>query len=176
MLKIPACPTITLCKHRRTDGSRRVCSLELPTRGRNPWTIPAVTEVALPMFRDYRTWVYGKSSFDQTHALVFNYVWDLPNLGQRTGNAVLGPDIGSLASVGRHHVRQWLPTRALTTPPPTMPTSREAEMAPGSMSLARPNCPTENAPSAAGSTLQSSAGRPRDILETRPKTCSAVLA
>ena len=45
---------------------------------------------ALPMFRDYRTWVYGKSSFDQTHALVFNYVWDLPNLGQRTGNAVLG--------------------------------------------------------------------------------------
>ena len=44
----------------------------------------------LPMFRDYGTWVYGKSTFDQTHALVFNYVWDLPNLGQRTGNAVLG--------------------------------------------------------------------------------------
>jgi len=32
----------------------------------------------LPMFRNYRTWLYGKSSYDQTHVFVFNYLWDLP--------------------------------------------------------------------------------------------------
>jgi hypothetical protein len=43
----------------------------------------------LPIFRPYRIWSYGKSTFDQTHALVFNFVYDLPKLGQRAGNAVL---------------------------------------------------------------------------------------
>lgn len=34
----------------------------------------------LPMFRDYRTYLYGKLGFDQTHVLVANYLWSLPNV------------------------------------------------------------------------------------------------
>ena len=33
----------------------------------------------LPIYRPYRAWLYGKSSFDQTHVFVFNYTWDLPD-------------------------------------------------------------------------------------------------
>ncbi len=35
---------------------------------------------SLPMFRPPRVWVYGKSTFDQTHVFTLNYVWDLPKL------------------------------------------------------------------------------------------------
>ena len=33
----------------------------------------------LPIYRDIRGYLYGKTSFDQTHMLVFNYLWSLPN-------------------------------------------------------------------------------------------------
>ena len=48
----------------------------------------------LPIYRDYRTWLYGKSSFDQTHVLVFNYVWDIPDLGKRYNNRALSYIVG----------------------------------------------------------------------------------
>ena len=31
------------------------------------------------MYRDTRAYLYGKTSFDQTHMLVINYLWSLPN-------------------------------------------------------------------------------------------------
>ena len=33
----------------------------------------------LPMYTDYRSYLYGKLSFDQTHVLVLNYLYSLPN-------------------------------------------------------------------------------------------------
>jgi hypothetical protein len=42
----------------------------------------------LPMYRDYREYLYGKLGFDQTHMLVFNYLYSLPNLGFLGSNAV----------------------------------------------------------------------------------------
>lgn len=41
----------------------------------------------LPMFRPYRTWLYGKSDYDQTHVFVFNYLWDLPKASSQWNNA-----------------------------------------------------------------------------------------
>jgi hypothetical protein len=32
----------------------------------------------IPMYRPLRVWSYGRSGSDQTHALVFNYMWDVP--------------------------------------------------------------------------------------------------
>lgn len=34
----------------------------------------------LPMFTDYRTYLYGKLGFDQTHVLTLNYLYEIPNL------------------------------------------------------------------------------------------------
>ncbi len=33
----------------------------------------------LPIYRDYRSYLYGKLDFDQTHNLVFNYLYSVPN-------------------------------------------------------------------------------------------------
>jgi Carboxypeptidase regulatory-like domain len=41
----------------------------------------------LPTYQDYRIWNYGKLSFDQTHKLVGNYLWDLPKLSTVVPNA-----------------------------------------------------------------------------------------
>lgn len=43
----------------------------------------------LPLYRPYRTWLYGRAGFDQTHVLVFNYTWDLPRLSNRWNNPVV---------------------------------------------------------------------------------------
>ena len=40
----------------------------------------------VPIFRPYRIWNYGKSSYDQTHVFVVNYLWDLPNAGAKMNN------------------------------------------------------------------------------------------
>lgn len=40
----------------------------------------------LPMFQPYRVWNYGKSSYDQTHVFVLNYLYDLPNVGAKMQN------------------------------------------------------------------------------------------
>lgn len=42
----------------------------------------------LPLYTNYRTYLYGKVPFDQTHVLTFNYVWSLPNAAALGGNAV----------------------------------------------------------------------------------------
>ncbi len=44
----------------------------------------------LPTYQDYRVWAYGKLSFDQTHKLVANYLWEIPNLSKVANNAVSG--------------------------------------------------------------------------------------
>ncbi len=41
----------------------------------------------LPRYRPYRIWNYGKSSYDQTHVMVLNYLWDLPKASARWNNA-----------------------------------------------------------------------------------------
>lgn len=33
----------------------------------------------VPLYRDVRGYLYGKLGYDQTHVLVFNYLWSLPN-------------------------------------------------------------------------------------------------
>jgi hypothetical protein len=43
----------------------------------------------LPTYRDYRIWSYGKLSFDQTHKLVANYLWELPKLSKAVPNPVV---------------------------------------------------------------------------------------
>ncbi|MDX2153177.1 MAG: carboxypeptidase-like regulatory domain-containing protein [Bryobacteraceae bacterium] len=43
----------------------------------------------LPIYRDYRTYLYGKLGFDQTHMFVFNYLYSLPKL-QAVGGHWLG--------------------------------------------------------------------------------------
>lgn len=42
----------------------------------------------LPQYRDYRSYLYGKLSFDQTHMFIFNYLWSVPNVGAFGKNAV----------------------------------------------------------------------------------------
>ncbi len=42
----------------------------------------------LPMYRPYRVWSYGKSSYDQTHVFVFNYLYELPKIGSLMRNGV----------------------------------------------------------------------------------------
>ncbi len=42
----------------------------------------------LPMFRPYRTWLYGKSTYDQTHVFVLNYLWDLPKASAQWNNVL----------------------------------------------------------------------------------------
>jgi len=42
----------------------------------------------LPMFLNYRDYLYGKLGFDQTHVFVFNYLWSLPNAEMFRGNKV----------------------------------------------------------------------------------------
>jgi hypothetical protein len=42
----------------------------------------------LPIYRDYRSYLYGKLGYDQTHVLVLNYLYSLPNLSALGGNAV----------------------------------------------------------------------------------------
>ena len=43
----------------------------------------------LPLYRPYKAWLYGKSSFDQTNVLVFNYTWDLPKASQRWDHPII---------------------------------------------------------------------------------------
>jgi Carboxypeptidase regulatory-like domain len=40
----------------------------------------------LPIYRDYRTYLYGKLGYDQTHVFVANYLYSLPNLSVFQGN------------------------------------------------------------------------------------------
>ena len=35
----------------------------------------------LPRYRDYRSYLYGKLGYDQTHIFVANYMWSVPNAG-----------------------------------------------------------------------------------------------
>ncbi|MEP7366607.1 MAG: hypothetical protein ABI972_25395, partial [Acidobacteriota bacterium] len=42
----------------------------------------------LPIFRPYRIWNYGRSTYDQTHVFVFNYLWDLPKASTHWNNMV----------------------------------------------------------------------------------------
>jgi hypothetical protein len=42
---------------------------------------------ALPIYRDYRSYLYGKTGFDQTHVLVLNYLYSLPNANLFGNNA-----------------------------------------------------------------------------------------
>lgn len=42
----------------------------------------------LPMFRDYRSYLYGKLGFDQTHVFVANYLYTLPNMKALGANAL----------------------------------------------------------------------------------------
>jgi hypothetical protein len=42
----------------------------------------------LPMYRDYRSYLYGKLGYDQTHVFVGNYLYSLPNLSAFGGNPV----------------------------------------------------------------------------------------
>jgi hypothetical protein len=42
----------------------------------------------LPMFTNYRSYLYGKLPFDQTHILSINYSYRLPDAGFAAGNAV----------------------------------------------------------------------------------------
>ncbi len=41
----------------------------------------------VPIYRDYRSYLYGKLGFDQTHVLVLNYLYSLPNLPALGRNA-----------------------------------------------------------------------------------------
>ena len=41
---------------------------------------------SLPIYRDYRTYLYGKLGYDQTHVFVANYLYSLPNLSVFRGN------------------------------------------------------------------------------------------
>jgi len=43
----------------------------------------------LPLYRPYRIWNYGKSSYDQTHVMVANFLWDLPKASKLVNNAVV---------------------------------------------------------------------------------------
>ena len=43
----------------------------------------------LPTYQNYRVWSYGKLSFDQTHKLVANYLWELPKLSKVAPNSVV---------------------------------------------------------------------------------------
>lgn len=43
----------------------------------------------LPMFRDYRSYLYGKLPFDQTHNLVFNYLYSVPNAAAFANQPIL---------------------------------------------------------------------------------------
>lgn len=43
---------------------------------------------ALPMFTNYRTYLYGKLPFDQTHVFVANYSYRLPNLAAAQSNGL----------------------------------------------------------------------------------------
>ena len=122
----------------------------------------------LPIYRDYRTWLYGKSSFDQTHALVFNYVWDLPDLGKRYNNQVLSYIVGYWQVSGVTTFPSGFP---LGIGLATTPTSQAATEV-GSMSLKKPSSHMVSAPSTVGLTLRSSAGQPRDILVTLRRTSS----
>jgi hypothetical protein len=40
----------------------------------------------LPIYRDYRSYLYGKLGYDQTHVFVANYLYSLPNLDVFKGN------------------------------------------------------------------------------------------
>jgi hypothetical protein len=42
----------------------------------------------LPLYTNYRTYLYGKVNNDQTHVFVFNYLWSLPNAQIFANNAV----------------------------------------------------------------------------------------
>jgi hypothetical protein len=49
------------------------------------------------IYRPYRTWLYGKSNYDQTHMLVVNYTWELPQVSRHWSNAF-----------SRHVLDKWL--------------------------------------------------------------------
>ena len=41
---------------------------------------------ALPIYRPYNVWLYGKSTYDQTHVLVINTIFDLPGIPRSWNN------------------------------------------------------------------------------------------
>lgn len=41
---------------------------------------------ALPLYRPYKVWNYGRSSYDQTHVMVVNFLYDLPKASARINN------------------------------------------------------------------------------------------
>jgi hypothetical protein len=43
---------------------------------------------SMPTYNSRRTWAYGKATFDQTHALVINYTYDLPRFSRGWENPV----------------------------------------------------------------------------------------
>src|SRR4029453_8599035 len=43
---------------------------------------------SLPIYRDYRSYLYGKLGYDQTHVFVFNFLWTLPNAPVFAGNSL----------------------------------------------------------------------------------------
>ncbi len=43
----------------------------------------------LPMYRPLRVWSYGRSTFDQTHNIVFSYTWDLPKASKLWANVLV---------------------------------------------------------------------------------------
>ena len=129
----------------------------------------------LPIFRDYRTWLYGKSSFDQTHALVFNYVWDIPDLGKRYNNSVLSYIVGYWQVSGVTTFASGFPLGI------GLATVDNADITGGGDGarvkwLKRLHSRTVSVPSTAGLTLQCSADRRRAIMEMLPKTLSGAQA
>jgi len=44
----------------------------------------------MPIYRNARQWNYGKTNFDQTHVLTINYTYDLPDIGKRMSNRLVG--------------------------------------------------------------------------------------
>jgi hypothetical protein len=50
----------------------------------NDWTTSATAMIAT--YINPRVWNYGKSSYDQTHNVAINYIYDLPKLGKRWTN------------------------------------------------------------------------------------------
>ncbi|HET8548523.1 MAG TPA: carboxypeptidase regulatory-like domain-containing protein [Bryobacteraceae bacterium] len=43
----------------------------------------------IPMYRPLRVWSYGKSGSDQTHAMVLNYMWDVPKASRLWQNVLV---------------------------------------------------------------------------------------
>ncbi|MDP2997059.1 MAG: carboxypeptidase-like regulatory domain-containing protein [Bryobacterales bacterium] len=49
---------------------------------------------------DFRKWEYGPLSFDRSHVFTLNYIWEIPKLGQRLKNKVIGAVTDNWAVTG----------------------------------------------------------------------------